>query len=83
MNLLLLLSALFSALTGVTASARAPQVATELTATVPKPAITASVNRAMRPVAALPDLRTAADTPRVAAWALAAIEPIFAARRRE
>ncbi|NJR79102.1 hypothetical protein [Sphingomonas corticis] len=83
MNLLLLLSALLSALTGVGASARQPQVAQAVAqqARVAAPRLAAAP--AARPVAALPAPALLAAAPLAARWTLAAAEPLFAGRRRE
>lgn len=83
-NLLLLLSALLTALTGVGGATRAPQVAQA----VAGPAECAAVADAraavvaVRPRQALPSLRAVA-TAISAALALPAGEPIWASRRRE
>jgi hypothetical protein len=82
-NLLLLLSALLSALTGVGASARQPQVAqavaqqAQAAATVSRPAV------AHRPLIITPSLATFATEPVAVALHIAAAEPLFASRRRE
>lgn len=82
-NLLLLLSALLSALSGVGASARQPQVAQAVAqqARVAAPQITTAP--ALRPMVALPALAAQAAAPVARGWSLAAIEPAFATRRRE
>lgn len=82
-NLLLLLSALLSALTGVGGSARQPQVA-QAVAQQARAAVTASRPAAAhRPVAAAPSLAMLAAAPFVSALRLTVSEPLFASRRRE
>lgn len=83
MNLLLLLSALLSALTGVNASARAPQASTEVAATAIRATAIAPRQQARRPVVGLPTLAISAAAPVARSLALPAIEPLYAARRRE
>ena len=82
-NLLLLLSALLSALSGVGASARQPQVAQAVAqqARVAAPRLAAAP--ATRPALVLPGLAALAVAPAARGWTLAAIEPAFATRRRE
>jgi CBS domain containing-hemolysin-like protein len=83
-NLLLLLSALLSALTGVTGSARQPQVAQAVAQQVKAAAIASAALRiAARPVQALATLRASSTAPRARALAISAVEPLFAGRRRE
>ncbi len=83
-NLLLLLSALLSALTGVTGSARQPQVAQAVAQQVKAAAIASAALRiAARPVQALASLHDSSTAPHARAVAIFAIEPIFASRRRE
>ncbi len=81
-NLLLLLSALLSALTGAVGGARAPQPAVAV-ARVAEIAVTqVAAATTVRPVAGLPDIVTV----RVmtgAAWALVLPVPLFLSRRRE
>jgi hypothetical protein len=82
-NLLLLLSALLSALTGVGASARQPQVA-QAVAQQARAAVTASRPAvAHRPLITAPSLATLATAPVAVALHIAAAEPVFASRRRE
>jgi hypothetical protein len=82
-NLLLLLSALLSALTGVGASARQPQVA-QAVAQQARAAVTASRPAvAHRPIVLAPSLAVLAGAPLASVLHLAAIEPVFASRRRE
>lgn len=82
-NLLLLLSALFSALTGVGASARQPQLA-QAVAQQGRIAIAVAARRiAPRPAVAPATRRDSAAAPLARIWALHAVEPPFARRRRE
>ena len=85
MNLLLLLSALFSALTGAGAGVRQPVVAQAVAvsrdAVRSAPAATRTI--ASRPLAAPPKLIASALPGIAAILALAAVEPLFASRRRE
>lgn len=83
MNLLLLLSALLSALTGVGGArgASAPQVVCAA-ATAVRAARVAAISVGVRPVQAPPPL-AAVLRPSGTAWALAAAEPLYASRRRE
>jgi hypothetical protein len=82
-NLLLLLSALLSALTGVGASARQAAPAQAVAQQARAAAIVSAARRvAVRPRQALAGLIASAAAPRMAALALAAREPIFAGRRR-
>ncbi|WP_375392466.1 hypothetical protein [uncultured Sphingomonas sp.] len=83
MNLLLLLSALLSALTGVGAGVRAAQPAVAVT----QPAVAAHTSRAVvraaaRPAIVLPRLATLGAVIGVA-WRLAPAAPLFLSRRRE
>ena len=83
-NLLLLLSALLSALTGVGSTARQPQVAQAVAQQVKAAAIASATRHlAARPAAprATPVASRAAPIARV--LVLTAIEPLFASRRRE
>jgi hypothetical protein len=84
-NLLLLLTALLSALTGVQAGARVPQAAVTVTqaphAVTNVLAVPATV--AGRPVAALPALPVSALAPVATDWNLTAAVPLFLSRRRE
>lgn len=84
MTLLLLLSALFSALTGVSAPVGrsvAPQSVSQTVAVL----IAAPVARvvAVRPAHALPTLSVVAGQGEVSAFSLLPSEPAFAGRRRE
>lgn len=84
MRVLLFLSVLLSALTGVGASARSPDVAQAVAgrsvqAQAVAPAASAAV---VRPSAALPNLRAIAATAAIAV-AVRADEPIWATRKRE
>ncbi|TCP32893.1 hypothetical protein EV292_107233 [Sphingomonas sp. BK235] len=82
-NLLLLLSALLSALTGVGASARQAQPAQAVAQQARAVAIVSAARRvAVRPRQVLAALIASAAAPRVAVRALAPREPIFAGRRR-
>ncbi|WP_394647650.1 hypothetical protein [uncultured Sphingomonas sp.] len=84
MNLLLLLSALLSALTGVGGTARQPQVAQAVAQQVKAAAIASAARRiAARPVQALARLTTSSIAPIARAFALKAAEPAYASRRRE
>ena len=85
MNLLLLLSALLSALTGVGGGVRgqqAVQAVAERSVTV---AASARVARAatIRPLAAVPTPASQAPGVALAVFALRPVAPIFASRRRE
>lgn len=84
MNLLLLLSALLSALSGVGGSARQPQVAQAVAqqARAVAPRLAAAVPAA-RPVAALPALAVLATAPVVRVAVPVAAIPLYATRRRE
>lgn len=84
-NLLLLLSALLSALTGVGASVRQPPVAAQAVAQQARAAVAASVAQrvAARPVQALATRSASAAAPVTAVFALLPAEPAFATRRRE
>lgn len=82
-NVLLLLSALLSALTGVGAGVRATQPAVAVT----QPAVAAQTGRAVvraaaRPAIVLPRLATLGAVIGVA-WRLAPAAPLFLGRRRE
>lgn len=84
MNLLLLLSALLSALTGGASAMRAPAAAHAVAvaaAVAEAQAVPARI--AARPVQALPRVRQVTATAAPAAFALAAIVPLYASRRRE
>jgi hypothetical protein len=83
-NLLLILSALLSALTGVGAAARQPQVAQAVAQQVKAAAIASAARRlATRPAQSHPTLVASGAMPVARILAVAAIEPIFASRRRE
>lgn len=83
-NLLLLLSALLSALTGVGGSARQPQVAQAMAQQVKAAAIASDARHlATRPAPARATPVGSRIAPIARAFVLAAIEPIFAGRRRE
>ncbi|WP_184504452.1 hypothetical protein [Sphingomonas endophytica] len=83
-NLLLLLSALLSALTGVGATARQPQVAQAVAQQVKAAAIASAARHLVtRPVPSRATPAASRMAPVARVFALAAIEPIFAGRRRE
>lgn len=84
-NLLLLLSALLSALTGVQAGPRAPQatVSVSQSAEAIGAVGAARVNVAGRPGFALPSRVAIAPAELRVAWRLPAPVPLFASRRRE
>lgn len=83
-NLLLLLSALLSALTGIGGSARQPQLAQAVAQEkVSRPVVGARAVSLTRPVQALAALACAAWAPIARGWALLPAEPVFAGRRRE
>lgn len=84
-NLLLLLSALLSALTGAGVGVRAPQPAVSVArAAAPAVAMPARVARVVGvPMAALPTLTAAASGSIARAWRLAAAAPLYLSRRRE
>ena len=84
MNLLLLLSALLSALTGSGGSVRQPQVA-QAVAQQARAAVAATVAQrvAARPAQVLVGLPTSAAAPRATSLALLPAESAFAMRRRE
>lgn len=82
-NLLLLLSALLSALTGVGASARQAQPAQAVAQQARAAAIVSAARQvAVRPGQALAALITSAAAPGGVALVLSPREPIFAGRRR-
>jgi hypothetical protein len=82
-NLLLLLSALLSALSGVGASARAAQVPQAVAAQAPAGRTAQRRAAAVRPAAARLTLSTSAAAPLARALALPAWAPLYASRRRE
>lgn len=84
MNLLLLLSALLSALTGIGGSVRQAPVAQAVTQQT-RAAVAATVAQrvAARPAQAVATLIASAVAPLAAAIALTPAEPAFATRRRE
>ncbi|MEH3102034.1 hypothetical protein [Sphingomonas adhaesiva] len=85
MNLLLLLSALLSALTGIGGSVRQPPVAAQAVAQQARVAVAAAVAQrvAARPVQALATRSASAAAPVAAVLALLPVEPAYATRRRE
>ncbi|WP_375394619.1 hypothetical protein [uncultured Sphingomonas sp.] len=85
MNLLLLLSALLSALTGVGVGARRPEVAQSVAvqAITTTPARVAATTIASRPIAALPTLAAAAGFDVSAIPVLIGMTHLWASRRRE
>jgi hypothetical protein len=84
-NLLLLLSALLSALTGGATAMRTPAAAHAVASTIVAAQVEGRPAYAIaRPVQALPSLAVVATAfPRCAVVALAAAEPLYASRRRE
>ena len=84
-NLLLLLSALLSALTGVQAGARVPPAAVAVTQATQAVTRVAAARTAMAgwPVVATPALVVTALAPVAAGWNIAAAVPLFLSRRRE
>lgn len=83
-NLLLLLSALLSALAGIGGSARQPQVAQALAQPLRQTIVTAAQHaHATRPVQSRPTLFASAAAPMARILALAALEPVYSGRRRE
>ncbi len=83
-NLLLLLSALLSALTGVGGTARQPQVAQAMAQQVSAAAIASAARHlATRPTPPRATPVASRVAPIARAFVLAAFEPIFAGRRRE
>ena len=84
MSVLLLLSALLSALTGVGAATRAPQVAQAVAGAAEAATVARARSplAALRPVQASPGIRAVAAVMRPAA-AVPSREPIWASRRRE
>lgn len=84
-NLLLLLSALLSALTGAQPGARAPQATIAVAQVAARAAAgqVAEAARVGRPVAPLPALSEAAGATPGAAWRLAPAAPLYLSRRRE
>lgn len=83
-NLLLLLSALLSALTGIGGSARQPQLAQAVAQEkVARPAAAVRAVLLARPVQVLAGLIVLARAPTSRGWSLLPAEPAFAGRRRE
>lgn len=85
MNLLLLLSALLSALTGVGGSVRQPQVAQAVAQQQRVATIAAArhIAATRRPVQAMATLAVSAVPPLATTFALTAAEPAWALRPRE
>ena len=83
LNLLLLFSALLSALTGVVSTARAPTAAHAVAAASTVSAVAVRVTReaAARPNDVVADLRRVAAS--IAVPAVVATTPLYASRRRE
>lgn len=83
MNLLLLLSALLSALTGIGGSVRSPDVAQA----VAGQSVVAAATTARRMVPTHRPANVVPSAPRIAdmaaAWSLSPTHPLWAARRRE
>ncbi len=82
-NLLLLLSALLSALTGIGGSARQPQLAQAVAQEVARPKVATRAVLLVRPLQALAILVDLGGVSLAASWSLRPAEPAFAARRRE
>lgn len=84
-NLLLLLSALLSALTGVTAAVPARATPQQMSRDVvqQRAEMRGTVSQGVRPVQPLACLAELARPPLLRSIAIAAPEPIFAGRRRE
>ncbi|KQU55630.1 hypothetical protein ASG67_05650 [Sphingomonas sp. Leaf339] len=84
MNLLLLLSALLSAITGIGGSVRAPD-AVQVTAGQATVAVARSIcpRSAHRPVQGIAPLAAVAVSVVAPIWPLAPFRPIWASRRRE
>lgn len=82
-NLLLLLSALLSALTGIGGSARQPQIAQAVAQEKARPAAAIRAVLLTRPVQAVASRVASALAPVSRVWALRPAEPVFAGRRRE
>ena len=84
MNLLLLLSALLTALTGVGSGARTPQMAQAVAQQARVASTVATVaTAARRPLETWSTLAAAATAPLAAGWRLAPSSPLYAGRRRE
>lgn len=84
-NLLLLLSALFSVLTGAQAGARVAPAPVAVSRTAERAVADRAVRATMsgRPVVALPDVTQVASAGVARAWRLLAAVPPFTGRRRE
>lgn len=83
-NLLLLLSALLSALTGIGGSARQPQLAQAVAQEkVARPIATARAVLLARPMQMPAGVAVLARAPIARGWSLLPGEPAFAGRRRE
>ena len=83
-NLLLLLSALLSALTGIGASARQPQLAQAVAQEkVARPAAAVRAVLLARPTQVPAVLAMLSRAPIARVWSLLPAEPAFAGRRRE
>ncbi|MBJ6121027.1 hypothetical protein [Sphingomonas mollis] len=84
MNLLLLLSALLSAITGIGGSVRAPD-AVQVTAGQAAVAVAQSIcpRAAHRPVQGIAPLAAMAAAIVTPAWSVAPSQPLWASRRRE
>lgn len=84
-NLLLLLSAMLTALSGAGLGVRTPQVpvAVNSVVAIAGNARAVAIARTVRPVAALPRLVVVAVSPVVLVWQLAPAAPLYLGRRRE
>ena len=81
-NLLLLLSALLSALTGAVGGAPVPQTAVAVARAAETVVTQAAAVRTVRPIAGLPEMHAVRVMTGVT-WALAPVVPLFLGRRRE